>query len=60
MAYYGFVPPEVGYPRARQAAEQALAIDPDIADAHVSLALSYLFWRFDWAAAEREFRRRCG
>ena len=55
MAYYGFVPPEVGYPRARQAAEQALAIDPDIADAHASLALTYLLWQFDWAAAEREF-----
>jgi len=52
MAYYGFVPPEVGYPRARQAAEQALVIDPDIADAHASLALSYLLWQFDWAAAE--------
>ena len=55
MVYYGFVPPEVGYPRARQAAEQALAIDPDIADAHASLALTYLLWQFDWAAAEREF-----
>jgi TolB-like protein len=56
MAYYGFVPPEVGYPRAHEAAKQALAIDPDVADAHASLALGYLLWRFDWPSAEREFR----
>jgi tetratricopeptide (TPR) repeat protein len=56
MAYYGFVPPEVGYPRSREAAERALAIDPDTADAHASLALGHLLWQFDWPAAEREFR----
>jgi serine/threonine protein kinase len=55
MAYYGFVPPDVGYPRARDAAEKALAIDPDNADAHSSVALVDLLWRFDWASAEREF-----
>jgi serine/threonine-protein kinase len=54
MAYYGYVPPDVGYPRAREAAQQAVAIDPDVAEAHASLALAYLFWQFDWAAAERE------
>jgi serine/threonine protein kinase/Tfp pilus assembly protein PilF len=55
MAYHGFVPPEVGYPRSREAAEKARAIDPDLAEAHASLALVYLLWQFDWAAAEREF-----
>ena len=55
MAYYGFVPPDVGYPRSRDAAEKALAIDPDVADAHASLALVSLLWQFDWATAEREF-----
>jgi serine/threonine protein kinase len=54
MAYYGYVPPDVGYPRAREAAQKALAIDPDLAEAHASLALGYLLWQFDWAAAERE------
>jgi serine/threonine-protein kinase len=56
MAYYGFVPPDVGYPRAHQAAQRALAIDPDVADAHASLALGYLLWQFDWRSAELEFR----
>jgi eukaryotic-like serine/threonine-protein kinase len=56
MAYYGFVSPDVGYPRARDAALKALEIDPDVADAHSSLALGYLFWHYDWANAEREFK----
>jgi eukaryotic-like serine/threonine-protein kinase len=56
MAYYGFVPPDVGYPRARDAALKALEIDPDVADAHSSLALGYLFWHYDWTNAEREFK----
>jgi serine/threonine-protein kinase len=40
------------YPRARAAAEQALSIDPDLAEAHVSLgtALSFHYWEFDTAA----------
>ena len=55
MAYYGFVPPEHGYPRARDAALKAIEMDPEIADPHASLALGYLFWQYDWAGAEREF-----
>jgi serine/threonine protein kinase/Tfp pilus assembly protein PilF len=55
MAYYGFVAPDVGYPRARDAAREALRLDPDVADAHASLALGALFWQYDWKTAEREF-----
>ena len=57
MAYYGHVPPQDGFPRARAAAERAIAIDPDIADAHVAMALERLFWARDWPTAEREMRR---
>jgi eukaryotic-like serine/threonine-protein kinase len=57
MAYYGFIPPEDGYPRAKEAALKALAIDPDVADAHASLALGHLFWMYDWPGAEREFKK---
>jgi tetratricopeptide (TPR) repeat protein len=55
MAYYEFVPPDFGYPRAHEAATKAIALDPDVADPHASLALGHLFWRHDWAGAEREF-----
>jgi TolB-like protein/DNA-binding SARP family transcriptional activator/lipoprotein NlpI len=45
------------YPRARAAAERALEIDPDLAEAHASLAmaLSHHYWQSD--AAERHWRR---
>jgi serine/threonine protein kinase len=56
MAYYGFVPAEYGYPRAKEAALKAIELDPEVADAHASLALGYLFWQHDWPAAGREFR----
>ena len=40
------------YPRSRAAAERALEIDPDLAQAHVTLAtaLSTYYWDFDAAA----------
>ena len=44
------------YPRARAAAERALALDPTLGEAHCAIAyLAYL--HFDWTTAEREFQR---
>jgi serine/threonine-protein kinase len=57
MTYYGQVTPHDGFPRARAAAERAIALDPDIPDAHVSIALERLFWAHDWPGAEREMKR---
>jgi serine/threonine protein kinase/Flp pilus assembly protein TadD len=57
MSYYGFVPAAEGFPRANAAAAKAIALDPELADAHGTLALSALFWDWDWAASERHFRR---
>ena len=37
QAGYGFVPVAEGYPRAREAAEKALALDPRLADAHLAM-----------------------
>jgi serine/threonine-protein kinase len=56
MAYYGFVAPDNGFPRSRAAATRALELDPDLADAHVSLALALLFHEWNWQAAERELK----
>jgi serine/threonine protein kinase len=57
MTYYGQVMPHDGFPRARAAAERAIALDPDIPDAHVSISLERLFWARDWPGAEREMKR---
>jgi tetratricopeptide (TPR) repeat protein len=54
MAYYGHIPPAEGFPRASAAARRAIELDPDVADAHVTLGIERLFWGWDAAAAERE------
>jgi TolB-like protein/Flp pilus assembly protein TadD len=53
---YGHRPPEVAFPRAREAAEKALSFG-SFADAHSSLASVLHRWVWDFPAAEAEFRR---
>lgn len=57
MPSYGFMAPKEAGPKAKAAAEKALEMDPDLAEAHASLAnlAAALFW--DWETAEREFRK---
>jgi serine/threonine-protein kinase len=57
MSYYGLIAPKDGFPRAQAAAERATALDPDLADAHGTLALGALFHRRNWPEAEQHFRR---
>jgi eukaryotic-like serine/threonine-protein kinase len=57
MSYYGFIAPEDGFPRAQAAAEKAIALDPDLADAHGTLALGSLFYRWNWPEAEKHFKK---
>ena len=44
------------YSRIKWAAERALALDDQSADAHASFAIA-LWWQRDWPGAERELRR---
>jgi serine/threonine-protein kinase len=44
-------------PKARQAANEALRLDPRIAEAHGVLAYVKLFHDMDWPGAEAEFRQ---
>ena len=43
--------------RAAAAAERALALDPKLAEAHIAMGKIYLYFDFDWTAADREFRQ---
>lgn len=53
----GFTDPAIAGAQMRQAAEQAIALDDTLPEAHVALA-SLLTWTdWEWAAAEREWRR---
>lgn len=57
MAIYGAAAPEAAMPAARAAAENALALEPDMGEALSALASVHAFWDWDWAAASRDFRR---
>jgi|HubBroStandDraft_6_1064221.scaffolds.fasta_scaffold33804_2 serine/threonine protein kinase/Flp pilus assembly protein TadD len=52
-----FLPAREAGPKAKAAAEKALAIDDTDADAHLSLAIELQWYEWDWAASEKEFKR---
>jgi eukaryotic-like serine/threonine-protein kinase len=57
MAVYSVRPPSELAPKAREYAERALRLDPDLAEAHHAMG-GVLFWlEFDWTAAEAAFSR---
>lgn len=51
------MPTSVAIPRARAAAERALALDDTLADGYVSLGFLHYYGDWDWPAAERAFMR---
>jgi serine/threonine-protein kinase len=51
------LPAHVGIPKAKAAAEKALALDPNNAFASVALALVFAWYELDWDAAERLLSR---
>ncbi len=44
-------------PKADEAAQKAVAIDESIAESHVQVGSNSTMYDFDWARAEREFKR---
>ena len=51
------LPTNETFPRAKAAAQKALAIDDQLAEAHTSLAYAIQTYEWDWAAAERQYQR---
>ena len=43
--------------KARDAASRALALDPELAEAHSALGMIRFYFEWDWAGADSEFRR---
>jgi TolB-like protein/DNA-binding winged helix-turn-helix (wHTH) protein/tetratricopeptide (TPR) repeat protein len=56
-AGWGMIKPTDAYPKARAAAERALQLDPNLAEAHMALAAAHQEYYWKWAGAEAEFRR---
>ena len=54
---WGDTAPRDSFPKARAAAEKAIALDDSLAEAHASLGLVREAYDWDWAGAEKEFKR---
>jgi len=57
LGWNSYLPPKDVFPKGKTAAKTALQLDPDLAEAHTSLAA--LLWLHDWQweEAQREFKR---
>jgi serine/threonine protein kinase len=51
------LPTSETFPRAKAAAQKALSIDDQLAEAHTSLAYAIHTYEWDWNAAEYEYKR---
>ena len=54
---FGAMPPSEAYPRALSAAQRAVELDDNSAEAHLSLAFATYWWQWRAVTAEREFQR---
>jgi tetratricopeptide (TPR) repeat protein len=57
LSSYGVLDPREGMPKARDAANRALTLDPRLAEAHASLGRTAMIFDWDWATTERHFKR---
>ena len=57
LSGWNAIPPSEGYPKARTAAERALELDDQLAEAHATLGMVRHFYDWDWPGAEKEFKR---
>lgn len=57
FGYYNERLPADTYPKAKVAAQRALEIDSNFAEAHASLGYSTLFFDWNWEKSEKEFKQ---
>ncbi|MFN0108011.1 MAG: protein kinase domain-containing protein [Blastocatellia bacterium] len=57
LGAYGAMPTIEAIPKAKEAAERAVALEDTLAEGHNSLGFVKHRYEWDWAAAEREFKR---
>ena len=50
-------PEEGAYPRAKAAADRAIELDPNLAEAHLAVAMYQMYYEWDFAAAEQAFEQ---
>jgi serine/threonine-protein kinase len=57
LAEIGAIAPETAFHRAAEYANKAVALDPELGEAHSTVAYLKMVREFDWAGAEAEFKR---
>jgi TolB-like protein/Tfp pilus assembly protein PilF len=60
LASYYFVPPSEAYPKAQEAAQTALRLDENLAEAYTSLAWVKYRYEGDWFGAETDYNWAIG
>ena len=53
----GYLPVEEGYRKAREAAERALALDANLAEAHAAMGGIKMSYDWDWAGADASYQQ---
>jgi TolB-like protein len=57
LGFFGNLPANDAMPKARAAADKAIALDDSLAEAHTSLGYVKALYDYDWPGAEHEFQR---
>ena len=57
QAFFTYARPTDAYPRAREVALRAIALDPTLAEAHAAVGLIRHSWDLDLEGPERDYRR---
>ncbi|MGC2331026.1 MAG: winged helix-turn-helix domain-containing protein [Candidatus Acidiferrales bacterium] len=57
LIFYGYFPGAQGIPKAKAAANRAVELDDNSAEAHASLGYVDFMWDMNWHDAEKQFQR---
>ncbi len=57
MSNYPYASPKEAFPKAKAAAEKAIAIDPTLSEAHAAMGNTLTSFEWNWAEAEKSFKR---
>jgi TolB-like protein/DNA-binding winged helix-turn-helix (wHTH) protein/Flp pilus assembly protein TadD len=57
LGYGSYLPPNVAFTKAEEAASRAIALDAGLADPHASLGYAKFYYDWDFAGANMEFQR---
>jgi eukaryotic-like serine/threonine-protein kinase len=57
LTYFTPTPPQDAFPKAQQAAQRAIDIDPGLGPGYAALAWALAVYEWDWSGADHAFRR---